>query len=537
MIGWEFVTALTLLLFAALCLGVLAHELRQSTIIGALIAGMLLGPYGIGVFEQPDTLVVLGELGACLLLFSIGLELTPAELKTFGRRTLIAGGLQIGITLLLTIILCKIAGLSKPEALAIAAMLSLSSTACVIRTLTQEGGMDSSAGRSSLGVLLVQDAAIVPLSLLVTLSGSSGGVGTTVWKLALGSVVFFGALWFLSRHVLVRVMKLSAWHRDRDLGILLSLVLSLGSALVAHTLGLPPALGSFVAGVFLANSPLAVQVRSDVATFRAALVTIFFAIVGMFGSLAWMYQHIGMVLLFTVGCLALKSLAAYSAFRISGEHHRNALGASLMISQIGEFSFVIGGVARATGLISEEHFQLFISVSLLSIILTPKLVTVGLTIASQAESSGKNPHQAQPADLVVIGYGPCGAQIVDAACKRKIKTLVIERNLNQEFQPPPEVEVIRGDALSEELLRHAHLDRAQVVVVTIPDTKIALNLIELVRSLAPSVTVMTRGRYHRSQQRLTDSGAAVVVDEETIAGQVLSLEAITVIEKHKRVEK
>ena len=275
---WETLAKLVLLLAVAFVLGVGAQRLKQSAIIGYLLAGTILGS---ALFDRQD-LVHWGEIGVSLLLFSIGLEFSFARLRRLGRVALAGGVLQVVVTM--TVFALAFAFRSGPgAALAWGEIVAVSSTAIVLRMLTDRAEMDSVSGRSALGILLLQDIAVVPLVLSITVMSRGGSAQAIVLEIAKataaagGLVVLFYGLFY---HLIPRVLMRRGLFGDRELVVLLAIILAFGSAWSAHSIGLSPALGAFLAGMLLAESPFASQIRSDVGSLRTLFVTLFFTSVG-----------------------------------------------------------------------------------------------------------------------------------------------------------------------------------------------------------------------------------------------------------------
>ena len=270
---WTILSQVLVLLSVALVLGVVFERLRQSAILGYLVAGVVLGPATLGWVETEEVVGDIAELGVSLLLFAVGLEFSLKRLWRIGPVGLGGGTLQVLLTGAVAAIVCLALGMSGGTAVALGAMISFSSTACVLRILVDRTRIDSVYGRNALGILLLQDIAVVPLVLLVTMLASSSGGDFGQLLLAMGrSLIVFvgltGGFWVISNYVLPHLMRASLLARNRELPILLAMVVALGSAWAAHAFGLSPALGAFVAGMVLAESPFALQIRSDIGALR-----------------------------------------------------------------------------------------------------------------------------------------------------------------------------------------------------------------------------------------------------------------------------
>lgn len=548
---WNVLTDVLILLAAALVLGAVFERFRQSAILGYLLAGLLLGPGTFGVVHGDELVNAIAELGVSLLLFVIGLEFSLRRLLKIGAVGLGGGTLQVVFTCLLGAWAARAMGLGSAESIAVGAIVSLSSTACVLRVLADRAEMDSVTGRTCLGVLLLQDIAVVPLVLLVTMLG---GGEATIGRVAEGmgwSVVLIvglaGGLYLVSTYLLPRVMRDPTMARNRELAILLAVVLALGSAWVAHQLDLSPAIGAFLAGILLAESPFAVQIRADVGALRALFVTLFFVSVGMLGDTKWIAEN-WILIAATVGVILVgKTFVTTMVVRLFMPRLRHAAGAGLSLAQVGEFSFVLAQVAFANGqgVLSEHTFKLFVSSTLVTLFMTPYLVAggprfgrlvqgiarkVGLekTAATEPSSTGL----PRDGHIVVIGFGPAAQRMYARMFKRHGNVLVVDlnpRNLTLARSMGLNAQV--GDATNPELVKHLHIDKACVVVVTIPDHRAVVTVIRHVRNLSPDTPIIARSRYHAFAEDIRQAGATVTVDEEDWIGRRLGLEVNRMLRK------
>jgi len=528
-LGWTALAEGLLLLTAALGLGAVTSRLRLGPTVGYIVAGALLGPHGLRLLGDAPGLASITELGVTLLLFAIGLEFPWRVLRSLGRGPLLGGSLQILLTALIGLGICRALGASAGAALAVGAVLALSSTASVLRTLSGRTETDTVHGRLTVSVLILQDLALVPLLLLVAAMAHSGSPGTVA--LAVGSsvgltLVLAAVLVMLARVVMPRVLAATSSLAHRELAILLALVTAIGAAYFAHHLGLSPAMGSFLAGMLLADSPFALQLRSDVEALKAIFLALFFVSIGFLFNGAWVLQHPVQVALATAGVLLLKALAASAALIASGAPRRAAFAAGICLAQIGEFSYVLALQASSFGLFSPDTLALIVAALVLTLAATPLLVALGARVSLPAATVARDDaaqDASTPRRVVVVGFGPAGAAAAAEARRSGRETTVIELNPRLIDQARSEgFEVHLGDATHPEVLRHAHVGHAAAVAVTIPDHRAAARIIQLVRTLAPGALVVARSRYHLNTASLRDAGADHVVDEEQEVGAMLT---------------
>lgn len=538
---WRVIADVLILVVAAILFGALAERFRVSSIVGYLVGGMVVGPGALDFVTGQERIAQIAELGVVLLMFAIGLEFSPRKLLKLGRVPLVAGPIQLAGTLGLGVIAARAFGSSLVEAVTIGAMVSLSSTVCVLRILQDRSELDSRHGRASLGILLFQDVAVVPLVLLVSALMKGGGAGETlltIGKTAGIAAIFVGVLALLFRYLVPRVQALAALRRNRDFPVLLAVVLAGGAAWISNEGGVSPSLGAFVAGVLLAVSPFATQIRSDIQPLRALLVALFFGAIGMLGDVDWLGRNLALVLGFGLLLVIGKALVTTVATRMAGQSWRVAVISGLALAQIGEFSFVIATIARepaagADGL-SAEVFHLLVSVTLVSLVATPLLFATGRVLAARLGrddrvAEGREPEethsgQAAPVRIVVVGFGPAARDLVTALDEEyRRDTLVIDLSLDNVRRA--EILGTRGlvgDAGQVETLEHLHLAADTIFVITVPDPGTVRNMILLLRRRLPRARIVARGRYHIHCRMLEQVGADAVVDEEQNVGRALS---------------
>ena len=536
MVIWETLAKLVLLLSVAFVLGVGARRLKQSAIIGYLLAGTILGPT---LFDR-QALSDWGELGVALLLFSIGLEFSFGRLKRLGSRALLGGVLQVTVTLALFALIFSFWN-ATGAAVAWGAMVAVSSTAIVLRLLMDRAEMDSVSGRAALGILLLQDLAVVPLVLSLTVMSHGGSardvamrIGQTI-AAAGGLVAVFYGLFY---HLIPRLLMRRGLFADRELVVLLAIILAFGSAWAAHSLGLSPALGAFLAGMLLAESPFSSQIRADVGSLRTLFVTLFFTSVGMLADPAWFLAHWIAVLVWLTVVFVGKALIIFGIGVILKMSPVYALAAGITLAQIGEFSFVLATEARNGGLIDEGVFSLAVSVTILSMFLAPYMVTYARPLARALIGFLAPSVRSRDADvgdasserhggIFIVGFGPSGRMVARALMDHGLKPEVIELNPNSvKAARAMGLTVHLGDASSAEILAHAGVTGSCVIVVTVPDPRSAKRILQNIHALSPASGVIVRSRYNISTMDLWELGAAFVVDEENVVGQEIARQVI-----------
>jgi len=540
---WTALLDVLILLLAALVLGALCERLRQSAILGYLLAGTLLGPNALDLMPNHEAVAAIAELGVALLLFTIGLEFSWRRLRDLGPTAVGGGTLQVLLTGAATTGICLKLGLGGSASVAVGAMIALSSTACVLRVLVSRAEIDSVHGRNALGILLLQDISLIPLVLIVTALGGEGSMAQMGWEMgrAIGvAAVLVAVFYVLFNYLVPLVLSTEGTARNRELTILLAIVTVVGAAWAAHRVGLSPALGAFVAGMLLAGSPFATQIRADVVSLRTLFVTLFFSSIGMLADPAWAAEHWAMVLA-VVGAVVLgKAVLAGSVTLLFRSSLGHAVATGVCLAQIGEFSVVLTEVARHRGLIDGDLFKLIISATIMTLFLTPYLVAVAPRLArAVGRLAARGPRELQPQGdassrpdvemtdhIVIVGFGPAGQRVAETLMQRhKQHIVVLELNPKTAAAAQAyDLQTFIGDATRAETLEQLRVGVAKAVAVTVPDPATARLVIEGVRSLSPQTPIIARARYHIHRWQLSLAGAEAVIDEEEQVGTRIALE-------------
>jgi len=531
---WQTLLDVVILLGGGALLGGLFERARHSAIIGYVLAGVLLGPNVFHVIRGTDEVLALSELGVTLLLFVIGLEFSWPRLRGMGVTALGAGLLQIVGTALVGALAASFLGLGPAAALTLGAICALSSTACVLRVLTAHGEVETVHGERALGILLVQDMAVVPLVLIVSVLAEGGSAGEIVGGIlrAAGLGLALVIVLFIVFHKLVpRLFEAGPVHANRELPLLVAVVSGLGSGVAAHEAGVSPALGAFVAGLLLAESPFAVQVRADVSSLKTLLLALFFAAIGMLADPMWIARNAGLVAGVVAVVMVGKAAIVWTSLRVFGARSRTAVTTGVCLAQVGEFSFVLAEIARGT-LLDERTFLLVVSATVITMMLTPSLVKRAPRIAALMGGPPIPPpddglrESLRGAHGIVIGYGPAGRAASERIAELGFPVVVVE-------QTPGAARdahrlghyAITGDARYAEVLDYAGLDNAAFIVVTVPAADVALQIARYVRAAAPNVPLLVRARFHRWLPALQEAGAHVIVDEEQEVGRLIAAAA------------
>jgi CPA2 family monovalent cation:H+ antiporter-2 len=528
---------LVLLAGCSLAVILLFHRLKLPAVVGFIATGVLIGPGGLRLVRDAGTIDALAEIGVVLLLFTVGLEFSVADLVRLGRRALVAGALQLLLTVAVTAGMVGVLGVHPGQALFLGMLVSLSSTALVLKLLTDRVELRSPHGVMATGVLLFQDLAVIPLAVAAPLLGAwaSGGL---VMKLdaaaslrALAVVAAAAVVFQAARRAVPWLLARASRARLREAFLAGVGLVVLGSAYLSHLAGLSLALGAFLAGLLLAESDLRSQVAADVLPFRDTFSSIFFISMGMLLVPGEALQRPWLLLAATVGLVAAKAGLASLAGRMAGYPWRVAIAGGLALSQIGEFSFVLARMGQGAGLLPEPWGQTFYASAVFSLVLTPWLVgrapewALRFELALQgmrAEPLAPVPEGEDIASspllsdhVVVAGFGLNGRNIARVLRAVRIPHVVLDLAPENLAQATAEgSRALLGDATRLEVLRAAGVSRARVLVLALSDPIATRHACRQARRLNAHAFVIVRTRYVAEIDELYAAGANLVIPEE-----------------------
>lgn len=525
-----------MLLGGAFLLGALAQRLKQSPILGYLLAGTIIGP----LLFNAEAVNQSAELGVSLLLFSIGLEFSFQRIKELGRLAFGGGSLQVVATLG-CVSLLLMPWFTFSQALTIGAIVALSSTAVVMRVLVDRSEIDSVRGRSCLAFLLLQDMAIVPLVIMVSLfspEASQTGIGMHILKV-IASAGGLGLVLYVLLHKAVPLLLTGRGvFANRELTVLLAITIGLGASWGAHALGISPALGAFVAGMILGESPFATQIRADIGAVRTIMVTLFFASVGMLAKPMWFLTHMHWVLAVALAIFIFKGLLIFGTGRLFGLNKRQAMATGISLAQVGEFSFVLATAAIQGGVLGSDTYDLMVSVIILLMFAAPYMVSQAFPVADRilalllgrpsVTTLQRQSEKIEPTrKVLVVGLGPAGQAVASHLKERQMTAVILDTNPQSRAQAYElGIKVHLGDATNEEVLLHAGFGDVCMAVVTVPDPGATIEIVAHMRRLRPQLPIAARCRYNRHQNAVKAAGATIVVNEETLMGHELAHQVI-----------
>jgi monovalent cation:H+ antiporter-2, CPA2 family len=492
-----------LIVIAGLIGAIAARALGLPLLVGYVAAGVAVGPHTAGpTVANLEDIELLAELGVALLLFALGLEVSFRDLRTVRGIALIGGPIQILVTAAFGTWIARLADVPLTDALWFGAMVSLSSTMVVLKTLAATGTMSTLASRVMIGLLVVQDLAVVPILIVLPQLGATEGMGGRLLQASLIAGAFLLVMVVAGTRLLPMMLRRVVGWGSRELFLVAVVAAGVGVGAIAHRFGLSFAIGAFIAGVILSESELSHQALSDVAPLRDIFGLLFFVSVGMLFDPAYVIAHAGLVAALVLAIIAGKSLIVGLLARAFGYRNMAPWIIGLGLSQIGEFSFVLARTGRAGQFISADTYDLALTCTVLSMALSP-LVFPGLLPVARALAGRLRP-AAPAADMplprtalenhvVVAGYGRTGRAVVDALQATGLPYLIVEMHHETLMRPLEQgVPAIWGDIGREDILLAAGIPQARMLVMAVPEWHAIRLGIERARRLNPRLFVVAR---------------------------------------------
>jgi len=521
---------LFVILTAGLISGVVSKRLGASMLVGYLLAGAIIGRGGLAlVAEDGEEIKYLAHAGALLLLFAIGIEFSVEELVRLSRYFIVGGSIQMMLVATPVALVCMLFGFHQQvavcwkAALLIGAATALSSTVLVFRALAEWGETASPQGRRAIGILLFQDVALVPLMLLVPILTRGEDVPDP-WAyllLAVNSILFVAAVLVLRKVFASWVVPMLANLRSVELVILFGLIVLVGFCLGAAAAGLPPALGAFAAGLALSGNRLTGQVDALILPYRESFGVVFFVSLGTLLEPSILMEGLPLLIVALLGVLAVKAGAATIALRATGLPWRVAAGMGLGLAQLGELSFVLLSEGLQANLIGEIGYNRMLFLAIGSLIFTPPLLKIGLRWTRRSAQAGyetdtkRGQLPPMPQEAIVIGLGPIGRQAASQLEITGIDVCLVDLSpVNLCAYAQQGFRTVSGDAREGDVLDRADATGSRLVVIAVPDDRVACQIVKAIRSLNPTCTIVVRCRYQANTSTLTKAGASAVLSEE-----------------------
>lgn len=527
-------------ILAVVCLGILTifllflgQRFRIPSIVCFLIIGMLAGPYALSIVSDQSTIETIGEIGVILLLFTIGLEFSFEKLLGAWRVVVIGGTLQVCTTIIAAAgFMYLIRGIRIQDAIFFGFLVSLSSTAIVMKILQDRGEVETVSGRTLLGILIFQDLAVIPMLLLTPFLMGSSGISYGSIPLEITKVVVIIVILIVSGHWVVPwVMYRVAQQKNRELFVFTIAGICFTVAWLTNAAGLSYSLGAFMAGLIIGESEFSIDAVSNIIPFRDIFAAIFFMSIGMLLDTSILVSNYTFILSLVIMILVIKVLAGSFTAAILGMPARVSIFVGLALAQIGEFSFVLAKSGLESHLIPDTIYQYFLAGAIITMALTPFAMNAASPITNLLywlfpdrikrpnplkDAAGPSPHELSD-HIVIVGYGMTGKSVARAAEILGIPFNAIDMDpdvVAKEVSTDGHQEIIFGDATHREILEYAGIGRARALVVVISEQNVVPGIVHLAREMSPHLYIVVRTRHVNDVQHLLTLGADEVIPEE-----------------------
>ncbi|WP_461436162.1 cation:proton antiporter [Methanosphaera sp.] len=516
---------ISIILITAVAILLIFNKLKLPSMIGLFLTGIILGQF----ITSTDIITEIAELGVIFLLFIIGLEFSIEKFSAIKKYAVLGGILQVLITTLLVCILTLFISIPLNEAIFLGFLVCFSSTAIVMKLIQKQNLTHSTQGRVTLGILIFQDIAVILVLLLTPiLSGKNLDVTTlplTVMKLVVLSVIITaGAFW-----IVPKALHEAARTKNRDLYMLLVLFICLGTTYSTSSLGISPELGAFIAGLIISHTDYSHQTLGYIQPFQDVFMSIFLISIGLMINVEYFIANILWIILLAIVVLLVKFIATFVTGRILKLPVSTIVAISILLSQIGEFSFVLAGEGIKNGLLSNELFTMFLAVSIITMSstpflqkMTPKILNLFKKIPRyQVDEELTNIQQEEHYEdeledhVVIIGFGVNGKNIARACYRYNIPYIVVDMNpLIVEKEKSYGIPIIYGNAANESVQKELKVTSAKCMVVATNTFESTYKTVDTARRLNPDIHIIVRTRFVRNVEELYELGADEVIPEE-----------------------
>lgn len=526
-------TIIVTTLFISLVINVILKKIHLPTIIGYIVTGTIIA-YGFGLHDAVHNhdLKEIAEFGVVFLMFTIGLEFSIEHLKKMRYEVFIAGTFQIVFTSFLVYILGHyIFNIPQETAFIISLAIALSSTAIVLKTFNETGEISKRFGQRALGILIMQDIAVIPILLIIgIMSTSTNNISSILLEMLLSAIVLLAALWFSGKYLLEPFFTQIIKSKSDELFITTILFLAIGASYLAHTLGFSYSLGAFIAGMLIAETKYKHQAEAELIPFRDILLGIFFITVGMQINFSIIFSYIHIIIMLLIGVFALKFTIIYSIVRLRDDK-KTSFKTALSLIQIGEFSLALLELARTNSLVEAPYGQIMIVTIVISMILTPFILknstAIGEKFFKTTEEQPKEHEQVATDHLkdhtVILGFGEFGQILASHLRNENQEYLAVENNVNTFHQTYDEGEpVIFGNASKKKLLHSLHLGRAKKVVVAIDNHKKLYQTCENLLSFVDADKIIVKVHTNEESVDLEELGIHNIYVENEISSRTIS---------------
>ncbi|MBC2697721.1 MAG: potassium transporter KefB [ANME-2 cluster archaeon] len=530
----------------------LFHKLRIVPIVGYLVTGVIIGPSVIGLVKDQTMIELFAEIGVILLLFTIGIEFSLQELIRSRRTIVMGGGMQVLLTIVVVTLIALAAGQSMGIAIFLGFLVSMSSTAIVLRILSERAEMESPNGRVTISILIFQDLGIILMVLLVPLLAGTAGTSSSAMIFSILKALAIVLLLIVAgRFIVPTVLYHIVRTQNRELFLLGMIVICLGTATLTSMAGLSLAIGAFIIGLIISESEFSHQALSEILPLRDVFNSLFFISIGMLLDLGFVLDNFSIILYVVIIIILIKFMLTMITTVVLKYPIHTAFLVGLSLAQIGEFSFVLSLIGIQHGLLNNDIYQVFLASAILTMIATPFMIQMGPRIEDFITRHGKESDHIRKETIgskiekhvVIAGYGINGRNLSSVLSAVKIPFVVVEMNpeivISEKRKGLP---IFYGDASKEDILKLTNISKAKILVVAICDAAHTRMMVKNARKLNPGIYIITRIRYVSELEELYELGADEVIPAEfetsiEIFSRVLSRYLIPKEEIQKNVER
>jgi len=525
----DFLLEIIFLLTAAVIAVPICQALKLGAVPGFLIAGVVVGPFALGLIHNVEHITHISEFGVVLLLFVIGMELKPSFLWQIKRLVFGFGSLQVLLSGTVISAICYYAfALSLPASIIIGPALALSSTAFVLQLLTDQKSLNTEYGRTSVAILLLQDLAVVPLLALIPLLSTHGTSDTHLGLAFIRSISILIAVILVGRYLLNPILHKVAASANSEVFTASAVLIVIGTAYLAELAGLSMAMGAFLAGMLISDSAYRHQIRAEIQPFRGLLLGLFFMSMGMLLNLDKLIEEPLLVTGLVIALLAVKIAILYPLSKLFNLETKRGLAVSLILAQSGEFALVLFALAEKANILDTHTFDILLLVVLISMLITPILGYLANRFNKSSKTITSTTELPDNAGIVIAGYGRVGRAIGDILTMANQPFIAIDENATTvAHYRKLGVPIYFGDVTKPVVLKSAGIKHAKYMIVTVNESETAKTLVESIHKQVPDLTIYARGHDGDSCYQLMQLGATNAVSENIEASLELSRLVLT----------
>lgn len=519
-------------LFVSLLLNILLKKFNLPTLVGYIFTGTIIA-YGFDLHDAVHNheLKEIAEFGVVFLMFTIGLEFSIEHLKRMKYEVFVTGALQILISVAIVYVFSfYIFNIDQTTSFIISLAVALSSTAIVLKTFNEAGEISKRYGQRSLGILIMQDIAVIPILLIIGfMSNSSDNISVILLDMLISATVLLALLWFIGKYLLEPFFIQIVKTNSDELFVTTILFLAIGASYLAHSLGFSYSLGAFIAGMLIAETKFKYQAEADLTPFRDILLGIFFITVGMQIDFLIIASYIGVILTFLILIMLVKFVIIYLLIRVD-ESKRTSLKTAFSLLQVGEFSLALLELARSNDLIGPPYGQVMIVIIVLSMIITP-IILKNLTFLTdlfdknnEKEFDGTFYSENMENHTIILGFGEFGQNIAKNLKKNNEPYVAIENNIDSFYRNQKKGEpIIFGNALQKEILKAASLDSAKKVIIAIDNQQKLFHICSTVlKSIYDSNKIIVKVHTNKEKELIASLGIVNVIVENSLTSEEIS---------------